>query len=469
MAATSEMSSRSPDMKTSASSPCSTRARETSLSDVYERYLRLPEVLKLCSSKVYSDWKNETILKPSLQALEITFRLISISLSDPRPYANSWEWNRRLESLAAMEIEIIGAFCKEKEDSGGAPVADLRSSKGLLAPFRSSQEVWLLPGGGAAAVSQTSEESLLPRLATWEISKSIASKIHFQIESRMQDSPFTLGLGEPNLSGKAILMYDLVVRPSDLHSLKKSPFENLNNYENQLLFTIHQIFETWIAAASEVAKRVVHRIDSLEWESAATDCWLLERIWSLLLEIINLHLLMDPNDLLRLKGQLAIRATSGSEAFCFRSAALRDLTTASVKELKQRVPQVLGAEADPSGAPILQQAAMRLFHCVRWGQEDDRGKIHLLQGFQAVEAAVKRFYFGYRQVVTAALGSLEATSCRPPTVSPESGDALSLMFLEPPYFPSLDAAKTFLGELWQNEQRRSSTVSRSDGRCLAKK
>ncbi|PKA52009.1 Nematode resistance protein-like HSPRO2 [Apostasia shenzhenica] len=464
MAAASEISSRSPPpagTSPAKPAPSSPKSRDASLAAAYERYLRLPELARLWGCRNFPDWKNESVLRPGLHAIEITFRLISVALSDPRPYANHWEWSRRLESLAAAEIGVIAALC---EDGGGAPVADLRSSKGVLARNRSSQEVWQLPGGAGAVVSRTSEESLLPRLASWEASQGIAGNICWQIESRMLRSPFTLGLGEPNLSGKPILEYDLVVRPSDLHALKKSPFENLNNNENKKLFTIHQIFEAWLCAARELAKRIGERIDASNWEAAAGDCWLLERIWKLLSEVTDLHLLMDPDDLLRLKGQLAIRASSGSEAFCFRSAALLEVTESSSKDLKRRVPAVLGVEADPNGAPRLQRAAMRLFHGPRRGESDRSGKIHLLQAFQAIEAAVKRFYFGYRQLVTATMGSLEAAGCRPAVISPESGDALSQMFLEPPYFPSLDAAKTFLGELWQNENRQS----KSDGRCGAR-
>ncbi|KAI0519050.1 hypothetical protein KFK09_006490 [Dendrobium nobile] len=464
MATTSKVSSISPGANHSPAAGSSPLLpRDASLAAAYERYLRLSELARLWNSRDFPQWRSESVLKPAIQALEITFRLISIELSDPRPYANHREWSRRLESLAALEIEIIGNLCEE-DGGGGAPVVDLRSSAGVLARDRSSQEVWQLPGGAGAVVSRSSEESLLPRLAAWEKSKNIAGKIQFQIESRMQGSPFTLGLGEPNLAGKPILEYDLVVRPSDLHSLKKTPFENLNNHENQKLFNIHQILESWLASAKELTRRLVDRIDSSDWAAAAGDCWLLERIWKLLAEITDLHLLMDPDDLLRLRGQLALRTSTGSEAFCFRSAALREVTAASGKELKRRVPWVLGAEADPSGGPRLQEATMRLFHSRRRGDGGNPGRIQLLQAFQAVEAALKRFYYGYRQVLTAAMGSLEATECRPLAVSPESGDSLSQMFLEPAYFPSLDAAKTFLGELWQNEHRRSSS-GRSDGRC----
>ncbi|XP_058099628.1 nematode resistance protein-like HSPRO2 [Magnolia sinica] len=412
----------------------------------YEQYLRLPELSKLCSSREFTDWKSEALLKPALQALEITFRFISLVLSDPRPYANRNERKRRLEALTLHQIELIAVICEEEEENsqhGSIPIVDLSNSNGLLSRDRSSTEVWKLPGESLSVVSRISEASLLPRLATWQKSEDVARKISFAIECQMQRSPFTLGLGEPNLAGKPNLDYDLICKPSDLHALKK-PLRNLENYENGILFTAHQILESWIFTARELLRRISDRIDGSEFEKAASDCWLLERIWKLLSEIEDLHLLMDPDDFLRLKNQLAIKASNESEAFCFRSTALIELTRSS-KDLKHKVPSILGVEVDPKGGPRVQEAAMRLFH-----GKGDVGKIHLLQAFQAVEVAVKRFFFGYRQLVVAVMGSLEAKGNRGLVASDGEADALAEMFMEPPYFPSLDGAKTFLGEFWQN-------------------
>ncbi|XP_010923088.1 nematode resistance protein-like HSPRO1 [Elaeis guineensis] len=408
----------------------------------YEQYLLLPELSKLWNSKNFPGWKNESILKPTLQALEISFRFISITLSDPRPYANRREWKRRLESLAARQIELIATLCEEEELGRGVPVAELSSSRGVLSREQSSQEVWQLPGT-STVVSRTSAASLLPRLAIWEKSEDVASKILFQIESQMHRCPFTLGLGEPNLAGKPVLEYDIVVRPSDLHSLKKSPMES-KNQENQTVFTAHQILESWIFAARELLERIGERMEGKDWEKAASDCWLLERVWKLLAEVEDLHLLMDPNDFLRLKSQLRIRAASGSEAFCFRSSALLRVTSGS-RDLKRMVPWILGVEVDPSGGPRVQEAAMRLFHSRRRGED---GRIGLLQALLAIEAAVKRFFFAYRQLIVAVVGSLEASCNQALSLPSESLDSLSHMFLEPPYFPSLDAAKAFLGSFW---------------------
>ena len=114
--------------------------------------------------------------------------------------------------------------------------------------------------------------------------------------------------------------------------------------------------------------------------------------------------------------------------------------TKSSKDLRHSVPAVLEVEVDPSGGPRIQNAAMELYR-----RKEESAKIHLLQAMQAVEGAVKRFYFCYKQVVAVVMGSLEAKA------NVESGDLLSHIFLEPTYFPSLDAAKTFLGERWSHD------------------
>jgi len=251
-------------------------------------------------------------------------------------------------------------------------------------------------------------------------------------------------LGEPNLAGKPNLEYDLVCRPTDLHSLKKSPFDH-KNHENQTLLTIHQILESWIFASRQLLGRIAERIDRQDVERAASDCWLLERIWKLLSEIEDLHLIMDPDDFLRLKNQLAIKASTESEAFCFRSKGLMEITRSS-KDLRHKVPKILGVEVDPKGGPRIQEAAMKLY---RGHKKGDFGKIHLLQALQGIESALKRFFFSYRQLIAIVMGSLEAKGNRA-LLTTDSSDSLSQIFLEPTYFPSLDAAKTFLGGQYEH-------------------
>lgn len=147
---------------------------------------------------------------------------------------------------------------------------------------------------------------------------------------------------------------------------------------------------------------------------------ILERIWKLLAYIEGLQLMMDPDDLLRLKSQLAIRsAPDGTNAsFCFRSRALLHATNAT-RDIKKRVPWVIGVEVDPNGGPSVQEADMRLYHGRRHGAGEDAGKIELLQSFQAVEAAVRRF-FVYRQVLAAMCATTEASGNRALFVSASS-------------------------------------------------
>ncbi|KAL0402884.1 UNVERIFIED_CONTAM: Nematode resistance protein-like HSPRO2 [Sesamum radiatum] len=144
-----------------------------------------------------------------------------------------------------------------------------------------------------------------------------------------------------------------------------------------------------------------------------------------------------------------IKATSDSELFCFRSRQLVEISKSS-KDLKHKVPAILEVEVDPTGGPRIQDAAMDLYR-----KKEEHSKIHLLQAMQAVETAVKRFYFCYKQLLAAVMGSLEAK-----WNNVESGDLLSQIFQEPTYFPSLDAAKTFLGERWNHERGRCSPERR---------
>ncbi|KAK4783207.1 hypothetical protein SAY86_007581 [Trapa natans] len=398
----------------------------------YEHYVRLPELRKLWRRREFPEWKSEALIKPTLQALEITFRFVSTALSDTRPYANSGEWEQRLEWLSASQLQLVAALVESGE--GPAPVVPSPTCGG-----GSTAEVWRVPAGGAdAVVSRTSEASLLPRLAAWRRSEAAAERIQYAVECAMRRCPFTLGLGEPNLAAKHSLDYDRVVKPNELHALRKNPYsDQIQNRENQVLYTIHQILEAWLQSASELLIRIAERIESRRYETAASDCFLLERIWKLLAEVEDLHLLMDPADFLILKNQLDIRTEE--EPFCFRSLTLVELTR-RCRDLRQFVPRILGVEADPAGGPRVQEAAMRLYQ-----EKAEAEKIHVLQGLQAVEAAAKRFFYSNKQVVAAVMGSLEAQ---------EEGRSLRRVFLEQTYFPSLDAAKTFMGASLNHEWAR---------------
>ena len=118
----------------------------------------------------------------------------------------------------------------------------------------------------------------------------------------------------------------------------------------------------------------------------------------------------------------------------------------TTRDLKKRVLWVLGVEVDPDGGPQVQDAAMRLYHSRRRGKGEETGKVELLQAFHAMEAAVRRFFFAYRQLVAAVMGTAEASGNRALFMPAEGMDPLAQMFLEPPYYASLDAAKTFLAD-----------------------
>ncbi|GJV03635.1 nematode resistance protein-like HSPRO2 [Tanacetum coccineum] len=448
--------SRSPRPNSSSPNKLSVRALELSPASetacfAYEHYLHLPKMKELWNKKEFPGWKNEDVLKPALHALEFTFRFVSIVLSDPRPYTNQREWRRRLESLATTQIELVSLFC-EDDKLENVPIVDIGETRGVLTREGSSAEVWKLNEFDEEAqvlVSHISEESLLPRLATWKKSEDIAQKIMYSIECEMRRCPYTLGLGEPNLNGKPSLNYDVVCKASELHLLTKTPPEqvNVNNYENRTLFTTHQILESWIYVAYQLLKRIENEIDSKDYESATSDCYILQQIWKLLTEIEDLHLLMDPDDFLRLKNQLDIKAVSESESFCFRSKTLVEITKMS-KNLRHKVPYILDVEVDPMGGPRLQETAMKLYR-----KKHSPLKIHLLQSLQAIETSVKKFFYSYKQLLVVVMGSVEAKGSLS-FVTVDSSDTLAQVFLEPTYFPSLDGAKTFLGDYWSHDGKR---------------
>ncbi|KAL1217823.1 Nematode resistance protein-like HSPRO2 [Cardamine amara subsp. amara] len=405
-----------PPFKVAVSSPISCSA--PAACSAYELYLRLPELRKLWSSRDFPLWAAEPILKPALQALEISFRLVLAVCSDTRPYINHREWNRRLDSLVTNQIQLVAAIIEEDDDE--------KESESVTAPL----------GDGRSSLS------LLPQLATWRKTEGIGKKILLTIDNEMRRcSKYTLGLGEQNIAGKPNLRYDAICRPNELYSLKDNPYaDHIDNQENQTLYIIHQVLESWIYASGNLLNRIVSSIEEEKFEKASNDVYLLERIWKLLAEIEDLHILMDPEDFLKLKKQLQITSTGKNDAFCFRSKGLVEMMKMS-KDLRQKVPAVLAVEVDPTGGPRLQEAAMKLYATKR-----ECDKIHLLQGMQAVEAAAKSFFFAYRQLVAAMMGSAETNA----TASQESCDSLSQIFMEPTYFPSLDAAKTFLGEFWSH-------------------
>lgn len=400
----------------------------------YDHYLRLPELRNLWNTRDFPNWSNEPILKPALQALEITFRFLSTVLSDPRPYSNRREWNRRVECLATRQIEIISMLCEDEETRGTAPTADLSN------------------GESNSRSRSYSEASLLPRLATWYKSKDVAQRILLSVECQMRRCPYTLGLGEPNLDEKPSLLYDAVCRPDQVHYLKTTPYDDrVENQENHAVHATHQIVESWIHVSRKILERIGDAIEGKRLEKAAEDCYAVERIWKLLAEVEDVHLMMDPGDFLKLKNQLSVRGETAS--FCLRSKDLVEVVKLC-RDLRHFVPEVLEVEVDPSGGPRIQEAAMRLFVAEKVSGFE---KVHLLQAMQAIEVAMKRFFYAYKQVLAVVMGSSEANGNRVGLSCVDGGggggDSLTHMFLEPTYFPSLDAAKTFLGYFWDNDNK----------------
>lgn len=178
--------------------------------EAYELYTHLPELRRLWRTKLYPyTWPDETTVRPALHSLEMVFRMISIVLTDTRPYIDRDEWLRRLESLGNMQLEILSCIV---EGDDHAPTTKLYNSLSYVGP---ESVVWY-KSGSRPVVSSRSQESLLPRLAAWKTAQSVGSRLHFAIEGHMARAPFTLGLGEPNLAGKPVLEYDKVCRPLEV-------------------------------------------------------------------------------------------------------------------------------------------------------------------------------------------------------------------------------------------------------------
>ncbi|XP_024380430.1 nematode resistance protein-like HSPRO2 isoform X2 [Physcomitrium patens] len=423
--------------------------------EAYELYLHLPELTRLWRTKLYPMWKNEIIVRPALHSLELVFRMISVVLCDTRPYIDRDEWLRRLESLANLQLEILSCIV---EGDDKAPTSKLSSSSSYVG---AESVVWH-KSGSRPVVSRVSKESLLPRLASWRTAQNVSTRMHFAIEGHLIRAPFTLGLGELNLSGKPVLEYDKICTPLEVYACRQSM---PGHPEDHTLSTVHQIMEAWLEVASGLLRNVEMMVKKGNFESAAKSCRIVERVWKLLISTMDLLQIMDPDDFMRLKEELAIsqdgKAIStehiGGGAYCLRSSRLRQVTK-DCKELRHLVPKVVGVEADPKGGPRLQEAVMDLLHshgmCAHIVPPFKRpmayhsSTIHLLQAFQAVEAAIRQFYFSYQQLVIAVMGSGEYKATAQTEIS--AADALAQIYFEPPYFPSLDGAKTFLGSYWHN-------------------
>ncbi|KAG0568328.1 hypothetical protein M758_6G010100 [Ceratodon purpureus] len=410
----------------------------------YELYLHLPELHRLWRTPIHPPWPNEGVVKPALHSLEMVFRMITTVLQDNRPYIARDEWLNKLESLANMEIELVSHLVE------GDKKAPTTSAGSVPQTWQRS--------GSRPFVSRSSQASVLAVLPNWKGAQNLRARLLYAIEGHMLRAPFTLGLGEPNLAGKPLLEYDRICTPSEVYACRQAA---PGNPEDHTLSTAHQILEAWLMVAHGLLQLIEERVKAGDPVGAAKKCWLVERVWKLLLATMDLLQVMDPDDFMRLKHELAINTKAqvgveygpnhiGGGAYCLRSTMLREVTR-TCKELRHLVPKAVGVEADPKGGPRLQEAIMELFHTHGMeisGISSHSSVIHLLQAFQAVEVSVRQFYFSYQQLVIAIMGSGEYKGAVQTEIS--AAEALSQLYFEPPYFPSLDGAKTFLGNYWHH-------------------
>lgn len=76
--------------------------------------------------------------------------------------------------------------------------------------------------------------------------------------------------------------------------------------EDHTLSTVHQIMEAWLEVASGLLRNVEMMVKKGNFESAAKSCRIVERVWKLLISTMDLLQIMDPDDFMRLKEELAI-------------------------------------------------------------------------------------------------------------------------------------------------------------------
>lgn len=64
--------------------------------------------------------------------------------------------------------------------------------------------------------------------------------------------------------------------------------------------------EAWLEVAQGLLGNVEEKVKAGNSEGAAKSCWIVERVWKLLISNMDLLQVMDPDDFMRLKHELAI-------------------------------------------------------------------------------------------------------------------------------------------------------------------
>jgi tryptophan 2,3-dioxygenase len=68
--------------------------------------------------------------------------------------------------------------------------------------------------------------------------------------------------------------------------------------------------EAWLEVAQGLLEIIEENVKSSNSEAAAKSCWLVERVWKLLMSTMDLLHIMDPDDFMKLKHELAINTSS---------------------------------------------------------------------------------------------------------------------------------------------------------------
>ena len=65
---------------------------------------------------------------------------------------------------------------------------------------------------------------------------------------------------------------------------KRASLLEKESIQSETVYTTLQILESWIQMAQQMLKHVIELVKAQKFEKAASDCYLIERIWKLLFE-----------------------------------------------------------------------------------------------------------------------------------------------------------------------------------------
>jgi tryptophan 2,3-dioxygenase len=347
----------------------------------YELYISLGEVEAAWGAG--SDWANESILRPGLCALELTFLLIRQASQDPRSMANQQKRVNRLLDLGRRQLDLLDLLL----DDSPLPAA---IAHGM--PSQQTSLAALQAGPPAAAGTKRA-------WTRW-------GQAYGLLAERL---PYRLGLG-PADPAALYVPYDAWVEPDRLEALfRRRDF----NQEDPLFATVHQIVECWLAIALRDLEGARSRAGEERWSEATG---LIERVSAIFgfvteqIQILDLMVLADYHPL-----RVALRGASGAQS---RRVALLTQTAAGL-------PAPVEAMLARTGGTLLD---------IYRYPERHPGPYAYLESLSDLEKGLSGFYFCHYKLTSKVLG-LSGTGTGGYEVR-----KLAARFVAP-FYPVLDQAR----------------------------